>query len=150
EVRHQSCSLERELERDVHVCGIDGGGAARTGGGDGVRVVEPRPRELRQLQGHLSPCAERGHGLGPFATDVLAREQRRIFGEVCGLDTFGRPAGGVAVGVAGLVEDVIQRVAATEGHRVREVVAEGVGGRLLLEQGPDRLPAVIRSQRRAH
>ena len=145
----QPRGLERELDGHVHVVDVDGGRAAGTGCLECGGVVEPRPLGVGDAQRGVFPGREPGHRVEPVATRVLTGEEGLVVAEVLRLDAIGGPAGRETVGVARLVEEVVQRVPRREGQGGREIVAEGVRARVGLEQRVQRLPAVVRAEEHA-
>ena len=92
-----------------------------------------------QNVGRLQPGAQTGVFGEELASHVLASQQRGILVEDGGTHALGCPVGGTGIGPAGLVDDGVEREPAAEGQALPQVVAEGPGGGVALQEVVDRV-----------
>jgi hypothetical protein len=80
---------------------------------------------------------------------VPGRQQKRIAAVVLGFDALGGPAGGASVGIAGLVQQRVQRVVGAERHHRGGVVPEGGRSEIKLQQLMQPIRATVRAEQGA-
>ena len=92
-----------------------------------------------QEVGHLQPGAQTGVLDEDLTAHVLTCQQGGIVVEDRGAHPLGGPVGGAGVGPAGLVDDGVEREPAAEGQALPQVIAEGPGVGVALQEVVDRV-----------
>ena len=108
---------------DVEVLGVDRARDRHPVGAQHVLVIQPRPLDGGELVGDVARRRQRPVFLEHERQDVLAGEPLRVLVELRRAGALRGPVRDTAVGVAGLVQDRVDRVAG-DAELVRRVVQE--------------------------